>query len=627
MKIYGKPEPIPQVKSAPPHKTAGGKTALPKIGKSLRPKDKAALSGEKEEKSARKLGIVGDLQNRCKSEPEKWTVLCFFAGDCNLEPEMTGDLIDLLKAGSSKEMTILAQIDRGENPTLKLGGKPGMTRYAVGKASEPNRPRCREVEHFGQANSSDPKYLKNFLSWGMKNYPAQNYLVLVSGHGSGLQMLPDFSVPKSGHQVMGIEEFNDAVKAAEKEAGVDKSQVLLGLDCCQLSQAEDAYQFKDSASMMLASQAPITNADWQMDKIFGNRQVGTLNLEEMAEHIFTRNEKSCQANSLLDLKAAPRLGEALKRFTRAAGKSRVKPAKLKAIIEAQTRSLNQEENGEKVGYYFSDLQQIASLVLKDREIKDPELKNAARGLQKALSETVVKSSPPRELTSLKNYQGLGIFINSDPKTHQEQGYEGLELSRDTGWGKFLTDYAPEVTEREVLEQIPAKKLSHLLLKPVAQAARKDLAQMRSGKLSPRKWLAGFDRHTDRLEMEDRSFEAVAHPLKVTLNQRVFGPIFHSPLPNQPHWEAGLTVLSALEGEISDKTLAEAARGLLKLQKTVPYRENRDYRELLLNTGAGLMLDLGKAADNRKIAYLEGVYPAQAEKMLQALSRLDKGEKR
>jgi len=625
VKISSKIEQNFSAKPAAGAKSARVKSSLLKTGQPAA-KDRSKLSREKESRSNRKLGIIEGLKSLTSPAPKprkKWTVLCYFAADCNLEPEMTGDLIDLEKVGSGKEMNILVQIDRGENPTLKLGGKPGSTSYYVTESRQARKITSKELEHQGRVDSSKPENLQDFLERGMKNYPAENYLVLVSGHGHGIGLLPDFGVSEPENRGMALPEFKQALQKAEAQSGVNKNQVLLGLDSCLMSQAEAAYELKDAASQMLASQAPITNDNWKMAQIFGTPGVGEMNLEKMAEHIYTGNiEGAHQANSLLDLKSTPQLGKALKGFVKAAQNGKTDPARLKAVIEAQTRSLNREEDGSKLGFYFSDLKQIASLVMKDREIKDPELKKAARGLLEALNKTVVKSSPPRELPHRDNYQGLGVFTNSDPKAHQEHGYEELELSRDTGWGEFMTHYSPQVTPGEVNRQLSEKSLAHPGLKQVAEYAEKLLPEIKSGTINSHQCFERFDRLTEDLINRDPDSEETLHALRRLMDQRVFGPVLQSPLPPRPIWEAGLETLCALKGEISSKTLAESARNLLAAEKTEPYR-NPLYKDLLLDTGAGLLLDLGKATNNPKIIYLEGRYNNEPEKMLREIARLDK----
>jgi len=446
------------------------------------------------------------------TEPEKnWTVLCYFAADCNLEEYAVRDLLDMQRVGSTKDMNILTQIDRGETPSIKkYGGKPGATRYYVNRVLS-SKIGCEEIENLGQINMSDAKELKDFVAWGMKSYPAQNYLVLMYGHGGGvLGMSTDEGAQKidpktlmnlimgeqkgnsqpeewalsaSGENpdIIKPQEMEKALKAAEAEAGVDKSRVLLGLKSCQMGQTENAYQWKEVAGRLLASQSVIYTDSWRMNEILGKPEAGRYNQEQMAEYIFNLNQSDLvdqygnviksriTTGALVDLSQTPNLKPAVLKLEKAIQNSPEETAKIKEILEIKSRPGFFTNTW--VVHYASDFYEAARLLAEDPEIQDPGLKKAAQGVLSALDKVIVKSTRRPDLEYDKNSNGLGLTTLSDPKTYEKAGYGDLAFDRDTGWSEFMSNYSSEVGMEEMNQRLPDAQVNIPQLQRMANTAQ------------------------------------------------------------------------------------------------------------------------------------------------------------
>lgn len=103
-----------------------------------------------------------------------WTVMVYMAGDNNLDPEGFQDLKEMKKVGSTDKLNIVAQFDRAAGHVarryyLRHGG------IVTGDA----------VASLGAVNTGDPKCLSDFIQWGVKNYPADHYLLVLWNHGQG----------------------------------------------------------------------------------------------------------------------------------------------------------------------------------------------------------------------------------------------------------------------------------------------------------------------------------------------------------------------------------------------------------------------------------------------------------
>ena len=180
-----------------------------------------------------------------------WTVLCYFNGNCDLQSDMEADMKELESVGSDENINFVAQMSYGDKDgdakriLLKKPSWMGMKKNSEVKANIP------------KANMSHPQTLKDFLSWGMKEYPAKHYMVVLSGHGSGfIGSLPD---DNSGDMML-TPELKSAVDTAAKETG--RKIDVLGFDSCLMANAETAHALKGSVDFMVGSEEVLLSDNW-----------------------------------------------------------------------------------------------------------------------------------------------------------------------------------------------------------------------------------------------------------------------------------------------------------------------------------------------------------------------------
>jgi len=669
MKIHSNIKSDLRVKPACGEKSARLK---PSRFKPALPQDRVILSGKK-------AGKAGASEASSRSRKKNWTVLCYFAGDCNLEEQMAKDIVMLETAGSSPEMNILAQFDRGENPSLQLGGKPGSVRYYIEHfklqpgdldgysrynppvlhrafTREPSRLHDRitspELKDLGPTDSADPKALQEFLEYGLKNYPAKNYLICVYGHGAGIGGLVTDEGPENQHDTIALPEFKKAVKSAQEAAGVDKNRVILALESCQMSQAETAYEFKDLAARMLA---PQSSSVWDFPTPLVQEGAGGYNLEEMSRRLFAEGKihPDLATLSLLNLQKAPGLKKPVIDFIRAVKTSPESPQKLKSIF--QTESRPDFSPGSPVCHYASDFTNLAGLILKDPEIKDPKLKKAASRLKAALNKIVVDSFVNPKMEISRDPRGLGVMTAADPQVLGDYQYCELAFPRDTGWGEFITAWGSGLN----LKELGDNRLSCPRLKELAKTARRELRDLPSHQRELAKLTKAMQRINAQpgLDQEQKwdqsaytayrapSFQALArvgfsgglNPEKASqkapdralkqLLPFLFNNLSRSAASDPEGLEdilkIKLLVFSELDGEISSKTLSAAARKLLSARGLDKERK--------LFAGSDLLLTLGNAVHNQKVIELKNrswtdTSVKDAETFLKGLAGLGKGVK-
>jgi hypothetical protein len=99
-----------------------------------------------------------------------WTVMNYFVPDEKIESGLLSNVNQMARVGSSDKLKIVVQFDYAKKPAV---------RYFITNGG------AKAVEQLGEVNMGDPQTLYDFIKWTMKNYPADNYFLIINSHGSG----------------------------------------------------------------------------------------------------------------------------------------------------------------------------------------------------------------------------------------------------------------------------------------------------------------------------------------------------------------------------------------------------------------------------------------------------------
>ncbi len=138
-----------------------------------------------------------------KSCYKDWTVLVYMAADNDLSPyalwdidEMEGHFASGRYAGSTLKTDLIASLDT-EGPTgirrlhiFQREDRPytaatSKTDYDSKTPAETASPIVDMISEKGKSSVTASARLQEFLDWGVREYPAENYMVVVWGHGQG----------------------------------------------------------------------------------------------------------------------------------------------------------------------------------------------------------------------------------------------------------------------------------------------------------------------------------------------------------------------------------------------------------------------------------------------------------
>lgn len=174
-----------------------------------------------------------------------WTILYYANGNNEYEPEMYKSMKDSEKVVDKERINIVIQIGRIDREVARII-RPrerledddemwtGVRRYIV------EHEKSELLEDLGEINMADPKTLYDFIIWGIINYPARHYALMLGGHGAAfVGTLTDYS--QKTPYIMGTSEMCRSINMVLKYTG-RKIDILI-LDICYMNLAEIMYEF------------------------------------------------------------------------------------------------------------------------------------------------------------------------------------------------------------------------------------------------------------------------------------------------------------------------------------------------------------------------------------------------
>ncbi|MBI2265231.1 MAG: hypothetical protein HYU64_08670 [Armatimonadetes bacterium] len=181
-------------------------------------------------------------------EKKSWTVMLYnAASDGNIDVSMLNQLKELRGIGNLENINVVVQ--QTSSTGFLDSSKPYATRtFALkdGQLQEVKDPQTGR-------DMSSPGSLKDFLKWGMKNYEADHYAVIMGGHGAGILGAME---NKDGNRLMSPEGIRKALEEA-KEANGGKKLDMVGFDSCYMGSYEVAHQLKNTADYIVSSEETI----------------------------------------------------------------------------------------------------------------------------------------------------------------------------------------------------------------------------------------------------------------------------------------------------------------------------------------------------------------------------------
>ena len=205
------------------------------------------------------------LTGASKKEEEKaekeWTFMVYLNADNDLESAGIKDINEMEKIGSGDKINIIVQCDRSPEYDESNGNWIGARRFYIQKDDDFSKINSKEIANLGESvDMGDPAVLTDFIKWGVKNYPAKKYALVIWNHGSGWKFqnarfspVKGISYDESSGNHLDNFKLTAALAEGVKLNGGKKFDIII-MDACLMAMVEIAYQIKDSAKVYIASE-------------------------------------------------------------------------------------------------------------------------------------------------------------------------------------------------------------------------------------------------------------------------------------------------------------------------------------------------------------------------------------
>ncbi|MCG2791447.1 MAG: clostripain-related cysteine peptidase [Actinomycetia bacterium] len=216
------------------------------------------------------ISLTGCFGPPIPNIPE-WTVMIYLDADNNLESDGIDDINEMEMVGSTADVNIVVQVDRIPGYDTSNSNWTNTRRYYITQDSDPMQINSQLIgSDLGELNMGDSQTLVDFASWAITEYPAKKYLLVIWNHGGGFRS-PAYTAKDiacddtSGGDKITMPELEYALSAISAQMG--KNIDIVGMDACLMAMTEVAYQIKDYADILVASEENEPGDGWPYDTI------------------------------------------------------------------------------------------------------------------------------------------------------------------------------------------------------------------------------------------------------------------------------------------------------------------------------------------------------------------------
>lgn len=349
-----------------------------------------------------------------------WTVLLYSAADNDQKIYHIQNVAELETVGSDASMALVAQVDTGDK----------CERYLLEKAPETDLSRIQSpaLESDGPVDMANPGTLADFISWGMKRYPAQHTLVIVADHGSGWEGAVE---DESHGGWMSLPAMRSAFEKAQASTG--QTVDVIGFDACLMASTEVAHELKDVCRYVIGSEDYEDSAGWPYVRVFGPQAAEAL---KQMQHAMIEVTPETLARAVVD--------QAKTRQDVLPAMSAVDTAKMPAVaegftalasaIETHPEAIAAMQRDAAAAFPFDAYHDAGDFLarLKADEEVPTAVREAADRTATALSEAIIA-----EQHAPQNVGAHGLTVQAGSNGTPE-GYAETRFACETGWDRALS---------------------------------------------------------------------------------------------------------------------------------------------------------------------------------------------
>lgn len=365
------------------------------------------------------MAVVMMASTAFAAEKAQWTMMVFVNADNNLDRFGVLDVQEMEKAGLSKDVNIVVQLDRLNKETRRYD----VTGRAADAAADDWGLKAKMVQNMGEVDMGDYKEMVNFVKWSAENYPAEKYLLVIWNHGAGwkkraAEAVKGISYDDQSHNNISTAQLGTAMASIAGVLG--KKLDILAMDACLMQMIEVLYEVRENVVYMVASEETEPGDGWPYHlvcpPVVQNPAMSALELAKLIPQAYAQSYPSkSTTQSAVELAKVDALAETINKFAVALNDAINTPAEAKVAKDA----LNVVQ---KYAYPENvDLGHIVKLICD--KTADAKVKEAGAELLMAYEKAVIQNNVTGYST--KNSTGIAIFF---PKSGWNSKYSTIKFS-------------------------------------------------------------------------------------------------------------------------------------------------------------------------------------------------------
>jgi hypothetical protein len=369
------------------------------------------------------------------STEAEWTILFVMQGDNNLSSAMYKNIKTLKKIGSTPDVNLLVQWDEPLSKTT--------WRYKI------DQNKLVDDASLPQEMGADPESeLVDAARWAFTNYKAKKQALILWNHGSGVLdeargwekmrgILYDFSSRKC----LTNTGLLHAMQKIKQDVLNNKALDFFGMDACLMAMVEVAYQIKDFATLLVASENIEYTPGWDYKTIirqlinnaprFEGRHLADLVVKSFRKFNIKRNSNYTQSAIMLD--QIPALKDNLNAFALACLGQQ--DALLKKYVAQARTACAEFDNGNFMDLYDFYQKCITICTANRRTAIYPQIVALAADGCALIDQAIAVHTKG---STYRNVRGLSIYFPRGKELHAS--YNGTLFAQETVWPLFLQNF-------------------------------------------------------------------------------------------------------------------------------------------------------------------------------------------
>ncbi|WP_224369505.1 clostripain-related cysteine peptidase [Hyalangium versicolor] len=382
-----------------------------------------------------------------QSGEAEWTVLVYMNADNDLDASALAD-INEMEAANLGNLNVIVQVDRegqGEKGQLLSSAWAGTKRLKIKQDNNLSQIGSTELDDLGEMDMGDYVNLAEFASWGIMNFPAKKYALIVWSHGNGFKAEPNslplkVSIDGTSHTHIDLRNLEDALVMIQEDT--QKRIELLGFDACLMQMTEVGYQLKNHYTLLVGSEDLESNDGWAYDQLL--TRLSALPPADQTPLAFAdiivqttldyyRRKGVAATLSVAEAKAVMTLSQKVQAFVKAVNFRR------KQQLDALQKSYSEAQRFRNAGADYVDLFDYFKTLrdkLTPKNDKDKEMKAAIDAILELQPQVILRKDNVGQ--SVNRAQGLTLYL---PRSWQyQEKYSDLAFAKATAWGEFIQKF-------------------------------------------------------------------------------------------------------------------------------------------------------------------------------------------